>query len=167
MERRVIEMLAPEAALQTVKDSWRAMTLEILNGRISSLTRELDRTKRRCKTREKALRETRRDILSTVLTQEHYEALLSLCEQLGGCSRYATEDAICNQCNGPELSSILTACADAARRLHHAFMSVGVTMPESPPSPGVERHRRRSSRRARRWCPQRRSLRQRTRPPPR
>ncbi len=122
-------MSVPETALSIVRDNWRDTTLEGLRNRIASVTRDLERTRRRCKKRETALEKIKRDLRSTILTQEHYEALLFVQTQLDGCSRFVTDGAIRNN---TELSSILKACGNAAGRLFDAFISFGVTMPESP-----------------------------------
>ncbi len=127
-------MHAPEAALHTVKDNLRGRTVAILTDRLPSLSREVEQTRRRCKKQEKALEETRRDLLSTVLTPDHYEALLFVHSQLEGCSRCVstiTDGGVI--CNGVDLASRLLACADATGRLLDAFMAIGVTMPDSPP----------------------------------
>jgi len=128
-------MHAPEAALHTVKDNLRGRTVAILTDRLPSLSREVEQTRRRCKKQEKVLEETRRDLLATVLTPDHYEALLFVHSQLEGCSRYVSTVADGGAiCNGVELASRLLACADATDRLLDAFMAIGVTMPDSPPT---------------------------------
>ena len=122
-------MSVSEAALNAVRDNSRDITLEGLRNRIVSIARDLERARTRCNKQEKALEEIRRTLRSTVLTREHYEALLFVQTQLEGCSRFVTDGAIRNS---NELSSILEASANVAGRLFDAFIAIGVTMPDSP-----------------------------------